>query len=453
MPPILSRLYARSVGIVGGLVLVYVIFFTLNSFQIHNALQTHTSDLGQMDLAVWNTSRGRFVQEIKGETISTRLTDHVEPIWIPISLIFWLWNDVRALMLLQTLALALGAWPLYLLARSRLHRADTAHARSTQAREYEKQRAREPGVRWAPPPPRASDAGWAPVVLVLIYLLFPALEAANLSEVHAIPFAVPLILAALWFIESRQWWRFLAAALLVAAVKEEAALLAVMLGLYALWRTRRDPLEPTQPTYPDPFAPRKRQIPPVLLALAVVFLSLAWFYIATFVIVPAHAAAAYGVAESTYFQRYGPLGNSAGDIFKALLTRPAAVWAVATTPGRLAYLLGLFLSSGTLALFAPELLLLAAPVLLANLLSTFQAQWSGELHYSAPLVPYFMLAATAGLTRLAVWWSRRSRLTPAAAANRIALLALAVALGFHLRAGWTPLGGNLRWPEVTPHAR
>ncbi|RME83508.1 MAG: DUF2079 domain-containing protein, partial [Caldilineae bacterium] len=81
------------------------------------------------------------------------------------------------------------------------------------------------------------------------------------------------------------------------------------------------------------------------------------------------------------------------------------------------------------------------------------AQWSGELHYSAPLVPYFMLAATAGLTRLAVWWSRRSRLTPAAAANRIALLALAVALGYHLRAGWTPLGGNLRWPEVTPHAR
>ena len=41
-----------------------------------------------MDLAIWNTAHGRFVQEIKGETVSTRLTDHVEPIFLPVSALY-----------------------------------------------------------------------------------------------------------------------------------------------------------------------------------------------------------------------------------------------------------------------------------------------------------------------------------------------------------------------------
>ena len=41
--------------------------------------------------------------------VATRLTDHVEPILALISPIFWLWDDVRALLLLQVVFVAIGA--------------------------------------------------------------------------------------------------------------------------------------------------------------------------------------------------------------------------------------------------------------------------------------------------------------------------------------------------------
>ena len=81
-----------------------------------------------MDIAIWNTAHGRFLQEIKGDSISTRLTDHFEPIFALVAPIYWLWDDVRALLILQAVCLALGAWPIYLLARRRLAEAGLGSA-------------------------------------------------------------------------------------------------------------------------------------------------------------------------------------------------------------------------------------------------------------------------------------------------------------------------------------
>ena len=79
-------------------------------------MRTHKADLGQIDQAIWNTSRGRFVEQTDNGFVATRLTDHVEPILALISPIYWLWDDVRALLFLQVLLVALGVLPLYALA-------------------------------------------------------------------------------------------------------------------------------------------------------------------------------------------------------------------------------------------------------------------------------------------------------------------------------------------------
>ena len=42
--------------------------------------------LGQIDQAVWNSSRGRFLEQTDNGYIATRLTDHVEPILVLISM-------------------------------------------------------------------------------------------------------------------------------------------------------------------------------------------------------------------------------------------------------------------------------------------------------------------------------------------------------------------------------
>jgi hypothetical protein len=64
---------------------VYVVVFARLAFQIHAGMRTHKADLGQFDQAIWNSSQGRFLQQTDGGGISTRMTDHVEPILVLIS--------------------------------------------------------------------------------------------------------------------------------------------------------------------------------------------------------------------------------------------------------------------------------------------------------------------------------------------------------------------------------
>jgi hypothetical protein len=160
-------------------------------------------------------------------------------------------------------------------------------------------------------------------------------------------------------------------------------------------------------------------------------LALLWFYLATFVIVPAHAVEVYGVAESTYFQRYGALGSSPVDILRSFFTQPQLVWQIATEPARLGYVRDLLTPFGWLALLAPEVLLLGAPLLLANQLSAYPAQYYGDFHYSAPVVVYFAAASAFGLVRLWRWTAGRLvarspsfQHMPAASASTMAAVAL-----------------------------
>jgi uncharacterized membrane protein len=440
-----------------GAMLLYIVIFTGLAFDLHAGMRTHRSDLGQIDQAIWNSSRGRFLEQTDNGYIATRMTDHVEPILALISPILWLWNDVRALLLLQVVLVALGAWPLYELALRKLDGLLTPE---------------EQAQIWQIEPLRQLTRPLA-LTLALAYLLTPQLQSAVLTEFHAAPLAAPLILWAFWAIEGRRLTQTAVAILLVAAVKEEMALLAAGLGAWALWRFELGRL--TNLTLSQsPHRPR------ILYALLVV-LSLLWFYLATFVIVPLHAVDVYGVAESGYFARYGALGDSPADILKSLITQPGLVWQIASEPARLAYLRNLLLPFGFLSLLAPELLLLSLPVLLANLLSAYAAQYYGEFHYSVPLIPYVAASAAYGLGRLWRWLGRRASAAspgyqhlPAAGTGTMALVALlrntrttvrpllAWALGLwiiawalvgYVDAGRGPWGGRHDPTPITAHHR
>ena len=389
------------------LMLGYTWLFAGLAFAQHAGMRTHKADLGQIAQAVWNSSRGRFVEMTDNGYIATRMTDHVEPILAIISPILWLWHDTRALLLLQALAVAMGAWPLYELALRLFDRTLAPSARRQ---------------IWELEPQRQLTRPLA-LAVVVGYLFAPHLQSALLTEFHAVPLAVPLILWALWAVEAQRWAHFAVATLLVATVKEETALLAALLGLWAVWRVVVMRWWDADPV------PGVWRV--ALLGVGLAVGSFAWFYVATFVIVPAHAVEVYGVSESTYFQRYGALGDSPLDILRSFFTQPQVVWAIATEPARLAYLRGMLTPFGWLALLAPEVLLLGAPVLLANLLSAYPAQFYGEFHYSAPVLVYFAAASAFGLARLWRWTAGRLNQRsasfqhlPAASAPAMAAMAL-----------------------------
>lgn len=421
----MARRFDRHRLILFCLIALYVLVFARLAFDQHAGMRTHKSDLGQMDQAIWNTSRGRFLESIQDDYLSTRLTDHAEPIFAPLSLVFWLWNDVRALLLLQVLVVALGAWPLYELAvRLLAGRAspDTTTQYSGSAFTSHRTLA---------------------LALAAAYLLAPQLQSAVLTEFHAIPLAAPLILWAFWAIAAGRWWQFAIATLLLASVKEEAALLAAGLGLWALWRLFR--------------AGRAggRWDRAILGAVAIVVTSVTWFYIATFIIIPSYGAGVHQVAESTYFQRYGALGDSSIDIVTSLLTQPRLVWQIASEPARVRYLFGLLAPFALLSILGADVLLLSLPVLLANLLSAYPAQYYGEFHYSAPLVPYFAVAAAYGAARLVALASRWPALRQRRRALHLALTVwvLVWALASYGLAGRGLLGGRYDPTPITAHHR
>ena len=375
--------------IVLALMLAYSAYFSALSIQRHNSFRTQASDMGQMDQALWNTLHGNLLEDTRpnGQNLP-RLTDHVEPIFLVIPFVFVIYDGIESLFVVQSIAIALGALAIYWIARRRL---------------------------------RSESAS---VVFAAMYLLFPALEAANLAEFHAVTFAPAPLMFAYNYGQERAWKRYALFALIALAVKEEIALLVFTMAVYFAIQSTVHSLQSTEKTFTfhvSRFTFRLRCVPLIIAAI-----SLACFFIAVFIIIPHFSIA----GQSPYVNRYDKT--------------PMAIILGLLTPEKLAYLAQLLASVGFIAIFDPLSLLVGSSSLILNLLSNYPAQYSGTYHYSAPVAPYFVLAAIGGAAAL-----QNSKFK---VRNSLVILpAFVIALGYHALAGYTPFGGEFFWPPVTPH--
>ena len=87
----------------------------------HRAFGTGRFDLGNMTQAVWSTANGDFlsVTDVHGEQIS-RLGSHFDPILAAFAPLWWVWPNPELLLVVQAVAVAAGAIPVYWLARKHL---------------------------------------------------------------------------------------------------------------------------------------------------------------------------------------------------------------------------------------------------------------------------------------------------------------------------------------------
>ncbi len=436
------------------LILAYIVFFSAYTLQRHATFNTFAADLSYIDQPMWNTLHGHFLERTLDDRQVPRTAEHFEPIIVPIAFVYYLWDDVRAILIVQTVALALGALPVYWIAREAF---------------------------------TSIKSQWLPFAFVVAYLMFPALQAANVADFHADPFVVAPLLFAFWYATQRRYRTMWAWAIVAMLVKENLPTLTFMLGLYLFFAPgnrgsraeesdiRKSGLQSVKFPHSLIFSLLDFLLTGRRLhGLALMVVSLAWFYVATFLIVAPLARQVYGTEGPIYLSsRYAGLGNG----LAGLLAHPGNTLALLREPDRLRYLVGLFASVGWLALLAPEYLLLGLPVLVANTLSNFPGQYSGEQHYSAPLAPVFIIAAIYGFQRLVrglsnvngllplrlfrckgihKWRSRFSGLSRLSlrryhATTFITVWLLAWSLGYHYVRGWTPLARDFVWPQRTPH--
>jgi uncharacterized membrane protein len=354
----------------------------------HNAFNSKAYDLGLHAQVWWNTSYGRlFAGSVE---VDNYLGDHVSPIILPLAPLYRLWPDARLLLLLQAAALAIGAWPLALLARRRLlpHWPQSAHL--------------------------------AALLLALIYLSYPALGFVNRFEFHEEVFAVPLLLLAFWALEARRLGVMSLALLLAMLTKEDVGLTVAAFGLWAWWRGRSSPQRArsgdrpehsavpvtlsgsgTQPSpardasEESPRPTRDRRLQTVGLLWAAI--GVTWSLLALFVVIPYFRG-----AESDTLARYAWLGSGPFDILSSAIQNPGRIAShLLGEPRRLWMLVKVLLPVGFLPLLSPAILI-ALPTLAINWLAGNLYQASIYFHYAALTIPVVFAAAVYGMERVAV---------------------------------------------------
>lgn len=97
-----------------------VVFTAACAWRMNNLYESgHTrrrQDLGSINQAVWNSSRGHILH---ATILRVGTRDHLEPILIVYALNYLVGGTIRSLMVVHAFLIALGAVPLYLLARRR----------------------------------------------------------------------------------------------------------------------------------------------------------------------------------------------------------------------------------------------------------------------------------------------------------------------------------------------
>ncbi len=315
----------------------YAAGFASLSVLRHRAFNTGRYDLGNMVQTVWNTAHGHFLQMTSGDGRQiSRLAAHFDPILALFAPLWWIWPSPEMLLVVQAVVVALGALPVFWLARKHL----------------------------------ASDGGG--LAFALGYLLYPATEWLTLNEFHPVALACPLLLFAFWCLDEDRLLPFAVFAVLAVTTKEEIGFVVAGLGVW--------------------YAIRRRGRAGVAIAAAGALVSA----IAIAVVIPHYNAG----AESAFYGRYDAIGGSAGGIAKTAVTRPWRIVEEAFRVNDLHYLMHLLLPLALLFALAPLVLVAALPELALNLLSATPTQTSIHFHYTAGAIPPLVVASVLGAAAL-----------------------------------------------------
>jgi len=286
----------------------------------------------------------------------SRLAAHVDPVLAAFTPLWWLWPSPALLLVAQAVAISLGALPVFWLAAK--------HLRSERAA----------------------------LAFALAYLVYPPVQWLTLDEFHTVALACPLLLFAFWYLDEERPWAAGAFAAVAVLTKEEIGLVVAALGLWYLISHRK------------------------AAGIAFAAAGAAWAAFAIAVVVPHYNDG----ASSAFYGRYEKVGGSPGGLLETAATDPLLLVGTAFDARGLGYLAALALPLLALSLLSPLVLLIAAPELAINLLSSTPTQTSIHFHYTAAEIPWLVAAAVLGSR----WLVRRKLLSPVAVGGAVLLACL-----------------------------
>lgn len=370
-------------------VVTYAFLFSDLTLTRYAAFQARALDMGNLHQTVWNTAQGNFFHMTNQPGVINRLSLHVEPILLPIAALYWLHDGPETLLILQAVVVALGALPLFALAKLKLHNE------------------------------------WLALCFGVAFLLNPSIQAANWLEFHPVTLAPTFLLAAFYFLSAGRTGWYALFAILAASCKEEMGLLLFMIGLYAFLWLRR-----------------------YRLGLVTMILSLGWSLTAVLVIQQTFADgnihwSRYDYLGVTPVQKVIALLTQPGLVLAQLQRADAFgyLWEALQPVGLTA-----LLAPEVLLLALPSL----AINLLADFPPMHEVY---TLIYIAPIVPFVMLASVMGVARIYKWLAHRRQWQATTAGWALSALVLLGAGYSQSQQGYLPGGGNHQRFSITDHHR
>ncbi len=207
----------------------------------------------------------------------------------------------------------------------------------------------------------------AALCTLISYFLFPGNLFGLIYEFNPEAFAPPLILLAWQAATKSKFSKFLIWTILLASIKENMCLLAVMLSLYGLLKS-----------------PKNKRFLWIVLTIAYsgIFLFLVLQLIPLFRNLPQHA----------FMVRYSGLGHTTSDLLLSPILHFHEFFKSIFTPLNHNYVVRLFDYLLIPAFFSPGKLLPAAPLLVQHFLSTHPPEHTIFYHYVPTISPFIFLA-------------------------------------------------------------
>ena len=411
----------------------YVVVLTAMNWQLYRGLLIPHGDSAMYEEHLWNLTHGKGFRSYLDQGLF--LGEHIQAVHLLLIPLHWLWPSHLLLELCESLALAVGAIPVFWMAR------------------------------------RHSGSQRAATLLAVAYLLYFPLHfldiAIDLKTFRPTCFGVPLLLFAIDLLERGKYRGAVVLLLVTLSAKEDFAIIVAPLGVWVALFQQRSFQHTSMSRTATGNEPLSGSVS-TKLGWAMAVFGTVYLVLVLTVLIPWFREG----SEPHYSAYFGELGESPREIVANIFTKPGLFFGKLLSVRSTFYDLALLLPLGLLPLLSISRLAVGLPLFamlcLLQLSNDPGDQANAFLipfhHFHAPLVPIVFWAAAAGIGNVKTVWrllvsktahgQRSEELTNESAETAFCFMAhfawtSAVAMGFFL--SLTPTGLAFWDPDAAWH--
>jgi uncharacterized membrane protein len=341
------RNLVRSNWILYLVISAYIIAMSTFTIMKNNALMTSGFDLGIFNQAFSTTL---FDHKLFYETGDLSFNPggsffgvHFAPILFLLLPFYAIYPSVEILLVIQTVILAVGAFPVYWMSRDKL----------------------------------GKEAG---LMISALYLVYPPLLLLNLNDFHLEAFASTFFLFSVYYLEKEEWMKSSALIILAMLTTEFAPIIGVFVALYGLllWSKKK---------FKDKKAAQKYIALTALVSVLIFVLAFK--------------------AKESFNASTSPLPSPFHYILSDPAGMLNVIFDEVTWPAKMFYLINFLAPLASLPVLVPEPLIMALPWIFASFSSTYSLHYSIYFQYTGFVIPFVFVALPKAIERLHLQNARR----------------------------------------------